>query len=83
MEFNVIGQGASSVVCARVSVVYLSSLTPPHKVRKAVYLPGQCFVALKCISVHEKARAWPIHPGLQALTCCLRACAGEAPTADE
>jgi hypothetical protein len=70
MEFNVIGRGASSVVRSRVQrAVALGAsfcvscadaapcpLRSRAQVKKAIHVPSHRFVALKCISVLEKAR---------------------------
>jgi hypothetical protein len=68
MEFNVIGRGASSVVrtCVRArlgphgaAIAYADThcaFRPRAQVKKANHVASHRFVALKCISVLEKAR---------------------------
>lgn len=66
MEFNIIGRGASSVVRPLARPEAGVALTRGvmrgracWQVKKAIHVPSHRFVALKCISVLEKARPRP------------------------
>jgi len=81
MEFNVIGRGACSLVRAGgeqgTRAGALMHLTTRAQVRKAIHVPTHRFVALKCISVHEKVRsaaqrAWSSKDSLQRGPALLR-----------